>query len=285
MAHQIALVTDSTCDLPQEWRNQYEISVVPLTIIFGDQQYLDGVDMTAEQFYERLPKEKNHPSTSQPTPGAFLDVYNQIAATGAGQILTITLSHGMSGTYESAQQAAQDFKIPVHVMDGKNNSMGLGWQVMAAARVREGGGGLQEMITAVEKVQKNMVYYVTLDTIEYLSRGGRISDATRFLNSVLRIKPLIYVKPESGTVGASIPARSRKSAIEGLYKEFGRHFSPGMRLRIAVMHNNAEQEAREVLERLRKEFSPLEMVFSIVSPVLGVHTGPGAIAIEGYAES
>ena len=266
MSHQIALLTDSTCDIPAVWIQQYDISVVPLTIVFGDQQYLDGVDLSAEQFYERLPNDRNHPTTSQPTPRAFLDAYEKAVANGADEILAIVISSAMSGTIESARRAAQETRIPVHVVDGKNNSMGLGWQVIAAARAREAGGKLEAMLSAAEQVRKNMVYYISLDTIEYLSKGGRISEAAKFLNSILRIKPMINVRPETGTVGASIPARSRKAAIEDLYKEFFRHISTDLPMHITVLHNNALQEAQALAERVQAEFSPAELFISIVSP-------------------
>ena len=286
MPHRIALVTDSTCDIPPEWIAQYEITVVPLTIIFGSQAYLEGVDLTAAEFYQRLLDDPQHPTTSQPPPQAFLDAYRQAAARGAEQILAITISSAMSGTIESARRAAQEFSLPVHVVDGKNNSMGLGWQVVAAARARENGGGLEAMLAAADQVQKDMVYYISLDTIEYLSRGGRISEAARFLNSILHIKPLIYVRPETGTVGAAFPSRSRKTALEDLYKEFFKHIHPaGSRpLHITVLHNAALPEAQAMAERIQREYAPKELFISIVSPVLGVHTGPRAVALCGYAE-
>ena len=284
MTHRIALITDSTCDIPADWILQYDISVVPLSIIFGSQAYLDGVELTAERFYERLPRDAFHPTTSQPTPGAFLEAFRQAAAKGAQEVLTITISSAMSGTLESAQRAAGEAPLPVHVMDSKFNSMGLGWQVIAAARAREAGGGLDAMLAAAARVQRSMVYYVSLDTIEYLSRGGRISEAARFLNSLLHIKPLIYVRPETGTVAPSVPARSRNHAIDGLYKEFFHHFTPGQALHLTVLHNDALEEAQALAERARREFSPAELFITIVSPVLGVHTGPRALALCGYAE-
>jgi DegV family protein with EDD domain len=284
MPHRIALITDSTCDIPAAWVKQYDLTIVPLTIIFGDQQYLDGVDLAPEAFYERLLKDPVHPTTSQPTPKAFLEAYQRAAAAGADEILAIVISSAMSGTITSARQAAQDFPIPVQIMDGKNNSMGLGWQVIAAARAQEAGGGMDAMLAAAEQVRKDISYYISLDTIEYLSRGGRISEAARFLDSLLRIKPLIYVRPETGTVGASLPARSRKSAIDGMYKEFFRHVNPAKPLHITVLHNAALPEAEEVAERVRSEYAPKELFISIVSPVLGVHTGPRALALCGYSE-
>ncbi len=284
MAHRIALVTDSTCDIPAGWIAQYEITVVPLTIIFGDQAYLEGIDMSAAEFYQRLSEGSQHPSTSQPSPEAFLKAYRQAAERGAEQILVITISSAMSGTIESARRAAQEFNLPVHVLDGKNNSMGLGWQVIAAGRARENGGGLEAMQAAARQVQEDMVYYISLDTIEYLSRGGRISEAARFLNSILHIKPLIYVRPDTGTVGASFPSRSRKSAIEDLYKEFFKHIQPARPLHLTVLHNAALPEAQALAERVQREYSPKELFISIVSPVLGVHTGPRALALCGYTE-
>ena len=284
MAQRIALVTDSTCDIPKAWVQQYGIIIVPLTIVFGDQQYLDGVELTAEQFYERLPREKVFPTTSQPSPKLFLEAYRQAAAAGAEQILVITISAAMSGTIGSARTAAGEFNLPVTIVDGKNNSMGLGWQVIAAARAQEAGGGLDEMLAAAEQARQNMVYYISLDTIEYLAKGGRISEAARFLNSLIQIKPLIYVNPTKGAVGASLPARSRKAALEGLYKEFFRHIEPGRPLHLTVLHNNAQAEAEALAERVRQEAAPREIFIEIVSPVLGVHTGPGAVALCGYTE-
>jgi DegV family protein with EDD domain len=190
----------------------------------------------------------------------------------------------MSGTIESARRAAQDAPIPVHILDGRNNSMGLGWQVIAAARAQEAGGSLEAMTAAAEQVRSDIVYFISLDTIEYLSRGGRISEAAKFLSSIIHIKPMICVRPDTGTVGASIPARSRKAAIEGLYKEFFSHFNDDRPLHVTVLHNNAIEEATALAERVVREHSPKEIFISIVSPVLGVHTGPRAIALCGYAE-
>lgn len=284
MPHRIALVTDSTCDIPADWRAQYEISVVPLTVVFNGQQYLDGVDLSPEDFYTRLVNERVHPTTSQPAPKAFLETFQRLAADGAQEIIVVTISSQMSGTIESARRAAAEAPIPVHVVDGCNNSMGLGWQVIAAARAREQGGGLEEMLAAARHVRERMVYFVTLDTIEYLAKGGRISDAARFLNSVLQIKPLIYVKPETGTVGASIPARSRKAGIEGLFKEFFKKIAVQGTMHITVLHNQALQEAEELAARVKAEYNPAELFISITSPVLGAHTGPRALALCGYAD-
>ncbi len=280
----IALVTDSTSDIPAEWREKYAIEIVPLTVIFGSQQFLDGIELTATQFYERLSQDAIHPTTSQPSPQAYRDAFDRAVSRGAEQILTITISSGLSGTVESARQAAENYSVPVHVMDSRSTSMGLGWQVLAAARVQEAGGGIKEMMAAVEYARQSMVFYVSLDTIEFLARGGRISEAARFLDSVLHIKPMIYVKTETGTVGAALPSRSRKSAVQSLYKEFFNHLSPGKNLRIAVTHTQALAEAEVLADQIRSEYAPHELIIVIGAPVLGVHVGMKALALIGYAE-
>lgn len=285
MTHRIALVTDSTCDIPQERRKQYEITVLPLTIVFGEEQLLDGVDISAEAFYERLGSDPHHPTTSQPTPNDFKSIFQKVHKAGAEQILCITISSAMSGTMASAVQAAADFPIPVQVMDSRNNSMGLGWQVIAAARAREAGGGMIEMQAAAEYVRNRIVYYISLDTIEYLRKGGRIGDAVKWADSVLKIKPLITVKRDTGTVGIGLPARSRKIGLQNLYKTFFKHMDTTKPMHITVLHNNVRADAQELEARIKAEYNPAELFVEIVNPILGVHTGPGAVALCGYADS
>jgi fatty acid kinase fatty acid binding subunit len=284
MPKKIALITDSTCDIPAKWREEFDIDVIPLTIIWGSEQFLDGVDLSAEDFYKRLEADAVIPSTSQPSPQVFKDAYARAAEKGYEEILVIVISEAMSGTIQSARQAAEDAPIPVHIVNSKTNSMGLGWQVIAAARARAAGGGLKEMLAAVDEVRRNMAYYITLDTMEYLAKGGRIGTATKFLSHVLLIKPMIYVNRETGTVGAAIPARSRKNATNGLIKQFFKHVNVEKPLHITVLHNACQDEAIDLEARIKQEFSPKEIIISIVSPILGVHTGPKALALCGYSE-
>lgn len=280
---QIAILTDSTCDIPVEWREKYDIGVVPLTIIFGDQQYKDGVDLTAEQFYEMLPTAKHFPTTSQPSPNDFLAAFQVAAEKGYREALVITISSAMSGTINSAREAAAVSPIPVRLMDGKNNSMGLGWQVIAAARARDAGGDLDTIQKIAEQVRDRISYYITLDTMEYLSKGGRIGSATKFLESIIKIKPLISVNPKTGSVVASIPARSRQNAIDGVYREFFNHLDLNAPMHITVLHNSALDEAQALAERVKRDYPAAEIFISITSPILGVHTGPRALALCGYS--
>lgn len=284
MTQRIAIVTDSTCDLPMEWREKYEITVLPLTIVFGEEQLLDGVNISAQAFYDRLVSDPVHPSTSQPTPHDFKTIYQQVMDAGAEEIVCILISSAMSGTLASATQAGKDFPIPVHIHDSRSNSMGLGWQVMAAARVREAGGNVKKMLKAAEKVRDKIVFQILLDTIVYLSKGGRIGDAVKLVDSVLAIKPIINVKSDTGTVGVGLPARSRKAGKKSLYKSFFKKLDNSKPMHIAVMHNNALEEAQVLAAQIKEEYAPTEMFIQIVSPILGVHTGPGALALCGYSE-
>ena len=193
MTHKIALLTDSTCDIPRELLDKYDIQVIPLTIIWGEEQFRDGVDLTAEDFYKRLEEDPTIPTTSQPTPQQMVQAYDAAKSKGAEQILIITISKAMSGTHESAKAAAELVDLPVTVLDSKANSMSLGWQVLAAARAREQGGDLQAMVSAADKARSTMVYIITLDTLEYLHKGGRIGGASHFIGNLLNLKPQISV--------------------------------------------------------------------------------------------
>ena len=282
--HKIALITDSTCDLPQALREQYAINVLPLTVIWGNEQLRDGVDIQPEAFYERLVSDPTYPTTSQPTPQDFLDIYERMQRQGAQEIVVITISSAMSGTYESAKVAAPIIDMPVHVVDSKSNSMSLGWQVLAAARVREAGGDAAAMIAAADTARKTMVYIITLDTLEYLHKGGRIGGASAFIGTLLNFKPQIFVNHETGMVEAGRRARTRQKALQALYDDFFAQLDTGKPMRIAVLHNAALPEAEALAARVQVEFAPRELVISIVSPVLGVHTGPRALALCGYTE-
>ncbi len=283
MTNQVALITDSTNDLPVELREKYHIRVVPLTIVWGDKQYLDGIDITPEQFYDRLGTTPHHPTTSQPTPQDFTRVYEEALADGADEILVITISGAMSGTIESARAAAEGFRAPVRVLDSKSNSMSLGWQVLAAARAREAGADLDGMVSAADAVRNLLHYHIVLDTLEYLVKGGRIAGAAKFIGNVLNIKPQIRVNHQSGSVEAGDVSRTRTRALETLYAGFFKKLDVSQPLHIAVLHNAAYEDAQALADRITKEHKNVELIIGIVSPVLGAHTGPRAVALSGYS--
>ncbi len=284
MSNKIALVTDSTNDIPSELRDNYHIYVVPLTIVWGGKQYLDGIELTPEDFYTRLSTDPTIPTTSQPTPRDFLKAFEQARTDGAEEIVAIVISSAMSGTIGSVRTAAEGFSLPVHIVDSRSNSMSLGWQLLAAAREREKSGNALRMVEAAEKVRRNLHYHIILETMDYLFQGGRIAGAARLISGVLKIKPQIRVNHESGSVEPGDISRTRSQAIEKLYTSFFKKVDINRPLHIAVLHNAALTDAESLAARIREEFHPAEMIISIVSPVLGVHTGPRALAICGYSE-
>ena len=283
MTYRTALITDSTCDLPGEYLGKYQIQVVPLTIVWGEEQFLDGVDLGAEEFYQRLDQDPTLPTTSQPTPQQFAQAYEQAREQGAEEVLVICISSAMSGTHQSALKAAELVDFPVRVVDSKANSMSLGWQVLAAARAREEGADLETMIQAAAQARSSMAYLISLDTLEYLHKGGRIGGASHFIGNLLNLKPQISVDHQTGEVAAGRRSRTRKKALAELYQDFFAQVDPTKTLRIAVLHNAALEEAQALVQQIKEEFQPAEIILSIVSPVLGVHTGPRAIALCGYS--
>jgi DegV family protein with EDD domain len=191
----------------------------------------------------------------------------------------------MSGTMQSARLAADMIDVPVHIVDARGPTMTEGWQLLAAARAREAGADAAGMVAAAERARSSMAQCVVMDTLEYLHRGGRIGGASAFVGTLLNIKPLIYIDHEKGTVEAGERVRTRKRSLEALYQLFFRQLDTSRRtLHIAVLHANAPAEAEALAERIRSEYAPAELLMGITSPVLGVHTGPAAVALCGYSE-
>ncbi len=284
MSHKIALITDSTCDIPQDLIEEYDIIVLPQIVIWGEETLRDRVDITPKEFYRRLETDDQLPSTTQPSPGGFRAIYQQAIDQGAEEIVILTVSSEMSGTYELAKQVGDQMEVPVYVIDSQGPTMSLGWQVLAAARARERGADAEGMIAAAEQVRENLVQIVLLDSLKFLQRGGRIGNATRLIGSVLRIKPLVEINHQEGIVEEAGRARTRKRAIEQMINRFFEQIGSIEKLHIAVLHGDALEEAKAIADRIREEYNPVELLINITGPVLGVNTGPGALALCGYAE-
>lgn len=278
----IALITDSGCDLPDDLLDQYGIYLVPLYIIWGREELRDRVDIGAAEFYERLVTDPVHPSTSQPHPHDFAQAVAQAQASGASEAVIITISSGMSSTYNSARQAEPLADIPVHVVDSKANSLSQGWEVLAAARARQAGGDAGAMIAAAESVRARLVTMLYLDTLEYLYRGGRIGRARRWLGTVLNLKPQLYVDHTTGRIEPGARSRSRQQALERMYQAFFEQVGTRPALRVGVLHGDAADDAAAWTGRIRREYDPVELLTGMTSPVMGIHTGPGAMALCGY---
>lgn len=281
----IAILTDSTCDIPQDLVENYEIDIIPTTLIWGEDTYRDRIDLSPRAFYKRLEEDPVHPKTTQPSPATFESHYRKALQDGAEEIIVFTISSALSGTYDMAKKAAANFQIPTHVVDSKGPTMSLGWQVLAAARARESGKGKQGILNAATQVRQSVVQVVLLDTLEYLHKGGRIGGAAKFVGSLLNLKPLVEIDHHKGTVEAAGRARTFRGGIAMLKERFFSQLDTSRPLRIAVLHGDAEEEAQQLAREIQETYQVRELLFNITGPVLGVNTGPGAIALCGYPET
>lgn len=282
--HDIEVITDSTCDIPQEWVDHYEIHIVSHYVIWGEKQYRDRIDLQPEEFYQKLKTEKSHPTTSQATEQDFLSKYEEVILKGAKEIIVLTVSSAMSGAYQMALKAANLVKIPVHVVDSKGPTMSLGWQVLEAVRAREMGESIQSILADIDSLRHKLVQIVGMDTMLFLQKGGRIGDAANWIGSKLQIKPVISINHTSGRVEAAGMARTYSGMVEMVYRKFFEQAGSGARLHIAVMHGNALDEAKKLADRIVQEYNPVELLINITGPVLGINTGPRALALSGYFE-
>ena len=271
----VKIITDSLSDITSDIAEGLGITVVPLTVLFGHESFLDRVTMTTDEFYYKLTHEDTWPTTTQPPPSAFVDVYNKLAEE-TDEILVVTLSTKLSGTYESALNAKNLMERECHidVIDSQTVAMGLGLIVIAAAKIAQSGAKLQELSDFVRKAMARSHVVMYFDTLKYLAKGGRIGKAQGLLGSLLSVKPILTMK--EGEVHPSTRVRSLTAGMDHLY-DFVSGFSNIDEL--AVEHATTPDEAERLAERLGPVFPKERIYRSTVSPVLGVYGGPGAMAV------
>ena len=268
----ICIVTDSTCDLPEETISHFGITVLPLHIAQGENTYLDGVDITREEFYNRLPGFKPAPTTAAPGPELFVKAYERLAESGAQAILSIHISEKLSATVNSARTAAQQFtRTPVTVLDSSQLSLGLGFIVEQAAQMAELGHKAEEIVANLQDLMKRTYVFASLKTLEYLRRSGRMHFAMARLGEILQIKPLLHMNQGEPTAHRT---RTQSRATERLM-EWLREYAPYERL--AVVHAGVLAEAEAMRERVREFLPSGEIPIVQITPVLGAHLGVGAL--------
>ncbi len=271
----LKIVTDSTSDLPPEAVAALGITVVPLSILFGDEELLDGVDIQSDQFFRRLAREAVSPTTTQPASGLFRAAYEKLIAGGATEILSIHVSSKLSGTIESARQAAVGLEgARIEHVDSRTVSLGLGVGVMEAAKAALAGASLDEVQARAVDMFRRTHIFVTLDTLEYLRRGGRLSRGQEFIGTLLKVKPILGL--EDGEVVALGRVRTRQRAIEDL---LGRCADLRPIEHAFVMHGTTPDEAQYVRDRLAAIDDHATITMGRVTPVIGVHAGPGVLAV------
>ena len=266
----IRIVTDSTCDLPPEWVQALGVTVVPLTVMFGEEELRDGVDITAEQFFRRLGREKALPTTAAPGPGVFRTVYERLIAEGATQILSIHVSSKLSATLESAKQGGAG--LPVTHVDTLQVSLALGVCVMEAARsIQQGATAEQAVAVALDTARRTQIFF-TLETLEYLRRGGRMSRGQEFFGSLLQIKPVLVV--QDGEVHPAARVRTKQKAVEEILQRCSEMRPASITF---ALHASTPDELAHLRNRLHGLAPDARYVESRITPVIGVHVGPGAV--------
>jgi len=280
----VAIVTDSTATIPTELLGSYPVQVVPLQVIWGDETFLDGLDIQPADFYQRLKHTKVMPTTSQPSPAAFIKVYQKLLDEGYS-ILSVHISAALSGTVDSALQAKAHFtNAPIEVVNSQLTSMAMGFPVMLAARAAAQNATLQECRVLVERATEQSGVCFVVNTLEFLHRGGRIGGAAAFLGTALNLKPLLELR--EGRIEAIERVRTMGKAVDRLIALTEERIGTRTPIRLAALHAHAPAEAQELLARARDRFGLTdvsETFIADISPVLGTHTGPGAMGLAYMA--
>ena len=275
----VHLVCDSTADLDPAFRAAHTVRVVPLKVIFGEETFSDGVDIDAGTFYSRLAKPGPFPRTSQPTPGEFEAVFRELGSDG-GAIVCTTISADLSGTYASAAQARGAVpEMDIRVVDTRSVSVGHYAAVREAVRVVEAGGDADAVVAAIIAVQQTVRVLFTVETLEFLRRGGRIGGARALLGSVLDVKPVLEIR--EGKIEPVARVRTYPKAIDRVVEEFSRAAAAWGGADLLVAHADRPAIAASLVERMRSQAAEAPAL-TVVGPVIGCHSGPGAIGVGFY---
>jgi DegV family protein with EDD domain len=267
----IAIVTDSTADLPADLANEYKVCVIPAILIIGDKSYEDGEDISRLEFYEKLPTMAKSPTTAAPSSGKFHQCYDQLIKNGAEKIISIHVSGKLSGIINSAQAAAHPFEDKVKIIDSGQVTLGLGFQVIEAARAALEGNQIDQILDRVMNIRQRVRLVALLDTLEYLRRSGRVSWARANLGSLLQIKPLVELI--DGVVYHQGEVRTRKKGIDRLLKLLS-ETEPYEQ--IAILHTNAEEDALHLADVLLPKLDNSPLIVNVTT-VIGTHVGPNGL--------
>ena len=271
----VQIVTDSSCDLPEDLINQFGIGIVPLKIRFGQTEFVDRLELTTDQFWEKCRETDELPSTAAPAPGAFIAEFQRAADEGASGVVAIVLSGELSATIEAAQQAAREVEgnIDVRVVDSRTVTLGLGAVVVAAAQAAKGGADIDEVSNiAIDSAARTHVH-AALDTLENLRKGGRIGAAGSLLGSMLSIKPLIEVR--DGVVEPAGKQRTRTKALSYLVKVVEEH---AQQIESIYVTHAACDDVDSFVERIQS-LVQTDVLVGQVGPVVGAHAGIGTIGV------
>ncbi len=276
----IAVVTDSTAYIPAELTKGYPFHTIPLQVIWGEETFRDGIDIQPLEFYTRLKTAKVMPSTSQPPPAAFEQVYKTLLDQDY-HVISIHISAKLSGTLDSAYQARDQFGSDrITILDSKATSMALGFPVLMVLRAIQDGASVAEAVALAEKAIENTGVLFVVSTLEFLHRGGRIGGAQAFLGTALGLKPILELR--DGRIEAIEKVRTMSKATDRMLEIMVQRIGNRRPVRLATLHANAPDEAEVLLRKARQRFDPADIKESIsttVSPVIGTHSGPGTVGL------
>jgi DegV family protein with EDD domain len=272
---QVQIITDSSCDLPKDIIKRYGIRIVPLSIHFNEETYVDQLEINNDTFYKKLSQGSELPKTSRPNPVAFAKAFKE--AGNNQPVICITLSSGLSGTYESAILAKGMVECQVEVIDSLNASIAVGLLVIKAAKLAEQGLGIDLIKNEIIKYRNEINTFFTLDTLENIVKGGRLSSWEGAIGQVLNIKPILY-NQRDGLIGTLEKVRGRKRSLKRLVQlaeETGKDFS---QLTLGITHSRAD-DINQLVQDIKETLHPKEIIISELGPVIGTHTGFGAVLI------
>jgi len=270
----IALVTDSTADLTETIKAECNAHTIPLKVLFGEQEFHDG-EITSEEFYQRLERAEELPKTSQPTPEEFFRLYSRLLEEYQ-EIISIHISSGLSGTFNAARIAKEKLKGKIHLIDSKTISLGIGMMILETAKLIKEGIDSVHILDKLSKARTNIETLFTLNTLEYLQKGGRIGRVQSIMGSFLNIKPVIRVG-EDGIYHSYGKTRSQEKALKSIVEAFQELAKGRKQIRFGVAHGAALEAGLFLKEAMENAFQMPTAIFTQVGPVIGVHTGPGTI--------
>lgn len=283
----VAVVTDSVAQVPAEVARELDISVIPFTVSIDRQAYLDGIDLAPQELYRRMRLENILPTTTAASLGQYQQAFEARLSAGAQAVLYVGLSSKLSSGYNTACYAAkmvqEDFPDrTIEVMDSQLATISQGFVVMAAARAAKQGKSLAEVRRAAEEAKQRVGFAATLETLEYLARGGRIGKAESMLGNLIKIKPILSIK--NGEVTPVSRARGENHALQAIVDYVVRQVDDYRGLHLAIMQADAQEQAARLEELALQQLQPTKIFHTEFTPVIGVHTGPGVVGLGYYYE-
>ena len=279
----VIVLTDSTAYIPEDLLTKYNIKTIPLTVIWGEETFQDGIDIQPDDFYKRLATAKHMPSTSQPSPMTMKIEYEKLLEEGY-EICGIFISSKLSGTMHSSLQALdmlEKGKEKIEIIDSLSTSMSMGFQAIAAAKAAQDGASLSECKRIAEAAKEKTGIMFVVDTLEFLHRGGRIGGAQRLLGTALNFKPILEL--QNGSIESIEKVRTKKKAYNRLLDLLVEQIGEAPNIHLASLNANAESDANSLLEKATELLNPIETVSSVLSPAIGTHVGPGTVGLAYMA--